>query len=103
MLFALVGFLVPFVFVYNPAVLLQGSPLEIGWGGAQVLAATFFLAITVAGFFKRNMSWWERAITFAAAILLMTPELITSIIGIVIGVGVLMLDFIMEKSRKTAA
>ena len=102
MLFALVGFLVPFVFVYNPAILLQGPALEIGWGGAQVLAATFFLAITVAGFFKRQMSWWERCVTFAAAILLMTPELITSIIGIAIGVGVLMLDFILGKMKKTA-
>ena len=103
MLFALVGFLVPFVFVYNPAILLQGPVLEIGWGGAQVLAATFFLAITVAGFFKRDMSWWERAVTFAAAILLMTPEVITSIIGIVLGVGVLLIDVIMGKSKKAAA
>ena len=102
MLFALVGFLVPFVFVYNPAILLQGSALEIAWGGAQVLAATFFLAITVSGFFKRNMSWWERAVTFAAAILLMTPEMITSIIGIVLGVGILMLDSIIGKEKKFA-
>ena len=103
MLFALVGFLVPFVFVYNPAILLQGPVVDIIWGGAQVLAATFFLAITVSGFFKRQMSWWERAATFAAAILLMTPELITSIIGIVLGVGVLMLDTIMGKAKKATA
>jgi len=103
MLFALVGFLVPFVFVYNPAILLQGDVLSIAWGGAQVLAATFFLAITVSGFFKRNMSWWERAVTFAAAILLMTPEVITSIIGIAIGVGVLLLDVIIGKTRKAPA
>ena len=46
------------------------------------------------------MSWWERAVTFAAAILLMTPEVITSIIGIGIGVGVLLLDVIIGKSKK---
>ena len=103
MLFALVGFLVPFVFVYNPAILLQGDIVSIIWGGAQVLVATFFLAITVSGFFKRDMSWWERGVTFAAAILLMTPELITSLIGIVIGVGVLLLDVIMGKTKKAAA
>ena len=103
MLFALVGFLVPFVFVYNPAILLQGDVLSVIWGGAQVLVATFFLAITVSGFFKRQMSWWERAVTFAAAILLMTPEVITSIIGIAIGVGVLLLDVVMGKTRKASA
>lgn len=100
MLFALVGFLVPFVFVYNPAILLQGDILSIAWGAAQVLAATFFLAITVSGFFKHNMQWWQRVITFAAAILLITPEMITSIIGILIGVGGLLIDVMMEKSRK---
>lgn len=103
MLFALVGFLVPFVFVYNPAILLQGDALSIAWGAAQVLAATFFLAITVCGFFKREMTWWERVLTFAAAILLMTPEVITSIIGIAIGAGVLLLDVIMGKARKASA
>ena len=103
MLFALVGFLVPFVFVYNPAILLQGDVLSIIWGAAQVLAATFFLAITVCGFFKRDMSWWERVITFAAAILLMTPEVVTSIIGIALGVGVLLLDFIIGKTKKVPA
>jgi TRAP-type uncharacterized transport system fused permease subunit len=65
-----------------------------------VLAATFFLAITVSGFFKRDMAWWERAITFAAAILLMTPEWVTSIIGIVLGAGVLLLDVIIGKTKK---
>ena len=68
-----------------------------------MLAATFFLAITVSGFFKRDMHWWERAVTFAAAILLMTPEMITSIIGIVLGVGVLLLDTLMGKSKKAVA
>ena len=41
--------------------------------------------------------------TFAAAILLMTPELITSIIGIILGVGVLALDMIIGKTKKAAA
>ena len=49
------------------------------------------------------MHWWERAVTFAAAILLMTPEMITSIVGIAIGVGVLLIDMIMGKSKKAAA
>jgi len=101
MLFALVGFLVPFVFVYNPAILLQGSLFEIVFGGAQLLAATYFLAMTVAGFFKVNMSVFERVVTFAAAMLLMTPETITSIVGIIIGVAILFFNTV--KAKKAAA
>ena len=100
MLFALVGFLVPFVFVYNPAILLQGTIVEIILGGAQLLAATYFLAMTVAGFFKVNMNVVERAGTFVAAMLLMTPELITSLIGIVVGVAFLFLNVM--RAKKTA-
>ena len=100
MLFALVGFLVPFVFVYNPAILLQGTLVEILLGGAQLLAATYFLAMTVAGFFKVNMNVVERVGTFAAAMLLMTPEMITSIIGIVVGIVVLFLN--VTRAKKTA-
>ena len=100
MLFALVGFLVPFVFVYNPAILLQGTIVEIILGGAQLLAATYFLAMTVAGFFKVNMNVVERAGTFVAAMLLMTPELITSLIGIVVGVAFLFFNAM--RAKKTA-
>lgn len=103
MLFALVGFLVPFVFVYNPAILMQGSFLEIAIGGAQLLAATYFLAMTVAGFFKGQMSIIERVGTFAAAMLLMTPENITSVIGIVIGLAVLFLNNTRFAGKKVAA
>ncbi len=100
MLFALVGFLVPFVFVYNPAILLQGTVLEIVVGGAQLLAATYFLAMTVAGFFKGHMNVVERIITFVAAMMLMTPEMITSIIGIVVGIVALFLNS--ARSKKAA-
>ena len=54
--FAIVGFLVPFVFVYNPAILLQGTIVEIILGTAQLAAGTYFLSVTVAGYFKEKLS-----------------------------------------------
>lgn len=100
MLFALVGFLVPFVFVYNPALLLQGSVMEIVLGAAQLLAGTYFLAVTVAGFYKTTANVIERALTFVAAMCLITPETITSIVGLVLGVVVLFLN--VERAKKSA-
>ena len=100
MLFALVGFLVPFVFVYNPALLLQGSVMEIVLGAAQLLAGSYFLAVTVAGFYKTTANVIERALTFVAAMCLITPETITSIVGLVLGVVVLFLN--VERAKKSA-
>lgn len=101
--FAMVGFLVPFVFVYNPAILLEGTVVEIVIGAAQMLLGTFFLAVTVAGYFKRNFKPFERVALFIAALLLIAPEVISSIIGVVLGVGVLMLDTIASKKNGAKA
>lgn len=101
--FAMVGFLVPFVFVYNPAILLEGNVVEIVIGAAQMLLGTFFLAVTVAGYFKRNFKPFERVALFIAALLLIAPEVISSIIGVVLGVGVLMLDTIASKKNGAKA
>lgn len=87
--FAMVGFLVPFVFVYNPAILLQGTVVEIIIACVQLLLGTYFLAVVVAGYAKGNLNVVERVLLFAAAILLIAPEIISSIIGAVLGVVVL--------------
>ena len=92
MLYALVGFLVPFVFIYNPAILLEGTIIEIAVGGAQLLTGTFFLAITIAGYFKTFLKPWERALTFFAAIGFISPDLISTIAALVFGVIILLVN-----------
>ena len=101
--FALVGFLVPFVFVYNPAILLQGTVVEIVIATVQMALGTYFLAITVSGFLKRNLKAWERIALFAAAICLIAPEVISTVIGIVLGLAILSLDSIAAKKAAKAA
>lgn len=95
--FAMVGFLVPFVFVYNPAILLQGTVLQIVVATAQLGLGTYFLATTVAGFFKYNLNVFERIVLFAAAICLVVPEAISSILGIGLGAAILALSTIRGK------
>ncbi len=99
--FAMVGFMVPFVFVYNPAILLQGTAAEIVIGVVQLTIGTYFLAIVVSGFFKSNLNKVERAILLVASLSLIAPEMISSIIGAVVGIAVLVLSAM--KAKKTAA
>ncbi|MBQ9008784.1 MAG: TRAP transporter fused permease subunit [Clostridia bacterium] len=87
MLFALVGFLVPFVFVYNPAILLQGSVIEIVLAAAQLLVGTYFLALSVSGYFKRELSWWIRLVFFVVALGFIDPNWITTLAALAVGVG----------------
>ncbi|MBR0093779.1 MAG: C4-dicarboxylate ABC transporter permease, partial [Synergistaceae bacterium] len=90
--FAMVGFLVPFVFVYNPPLLLKGTWSEIAIATVQLAVGTYFLAVMVAGYFKANLNAIERVILFAAALSLIAPEMISSIIGAVVGVAVLVIN-----------
>lgn len=100
MLYALVGFMVPFVFIYNPAILLEGSGMEIAISAAQLLAGTFLLALTVAGYFRTYTSKIERVLLFVAACCLISPETISSIIGVAIGLFALITNVI--RVRKNA-
>lgn len=99
--FAMVGFLVPFVFVYNPPILLQGTVLQIAIATAQLALGTYFLAVTVAGFFKKELTVVERGAMLVAAFCLIAPETISSIIGVILGAAVLFLNA--EGAKKAAA
>ncbi len=100
--FALTGFLVPFVFIYNPAILLQGTIVQIIMSAAVLLAGCFFLAVTVSGFFGAEMNVVERILILAVAFCLITPEVITSVVGVVVGVVVLGMNMMRGKKAKAA-
>lgn len=99
--FAMVGFLVPFVFVYNPAILLQGTMVEIIVATAQLALGTYFLAIMVSGFFKINLNKVERLLLLVAAFCLIAPEIISSIIGVALGLVMLLLNAAKAKKHGT--
>lgn len=92
MSYATVGFMVPFVFVYNPAILLQGTAFEIVLGATQLMAGTFLLACSVAGFYRIAMRPYERVLLFSAACCLIIPEVISTIVGIILGIAILGLN-----------
>ena len=49
--YALVAFLVPFIFIYDPSILLVGTPLEIVKGTLILFLGTYLLASGMAGVF----------------------------------------------------
>jgi len=80
--YALVAFLVPFIFVYQPAILLQGTAIEVVEAVIVLAMGTIALASAMGGYLFASLdSVLERGMMFAAALLLITPELITDIIG----------------------
>jgi TRAP transporter 4TM/12TM fusion protein len=89
---AAAGFLVPFSFVYGPALLLDGAPWRIGVGVATATIGVIALAGAVVGWMRRDLSWWERGLLAVGAAALVLPGLGTAAAGLaavaVVGVRV---------------
>ncbi|MBI2159716.1 MAG: TRAP transporter permease [Candidatus Rokubacteria bacterium] len=89
--FAAAGFIVPFFFVYSPALLFQGTWTEIGSVLVTGTLGVVALAAGLEGQFLRPAIWLERGLFIAAAFLLIDPGFTTDMIGLAllaIGLGV---------------
>lgn len=95
--YALVAFLVPFIFIYEPAILLMGTPFEIAKATAILFVGTFLLAAGMAGYLSVPLSRVERVLLIGAAIFMIIPETITDIIGIAVGLGMFALCTIRKR------
>ena len=90
MKFAAAGFLVPFFFIYYPALLFQGTWTEVLVAMLTGIVGVVALAAGLEGYFLRTASWLERALFVAAALLLIHPGLVTDVAGaalLVVGLG----------------
>lgn len=81
---ALPGFIIPFILVYNPMLLMQGddlNPLSVLHMVISALVGIYALSIASANFWLMKTHWLERVLFTAAAILLIKPGLMTDLGG----------------------
>ena len=76
------GFIVPFMFVYEPAMLMIGSWPEIIQASASGFVGCLLLAAGLQGHLLRDCAIWERVLLVAAALLLIKPGWITDLAGL---------------------
>jgi TRAP-type uncharacterized transport system fused permease subunit len=93
MKFAAAGFIVPFFFIYNPALLFEGPWPEILRAVLTGTIGVIALAASLEGYFLRIATWFERALFFVAAMLLIDPNAVTDIIGL----GLLAIGLLVQK------
>lgn len=76
------GFLVPFMFVYGPALLLIGTPGEIVLAFVTGLLGVISLASAGMGYARRPLKGWERSLAAVVAVALVLPDLLTDVVGL---------------------
>jgi len=75
------GFIVPFMFVYEPALLFIGDPLDIAHASITAVIGCLALAAGLNGHFVRHNKPWEWMALIAGALLLIKPGIYTDIAG----------------------
>jgi TRAP-type uncharacterized transport system fused permease subunit len=76
------GFIVPFMFVFEPSLLMIGDWTVILHSFVSATIGTICLAAGLFGYLFRAAPVWERIFLICAAVLLIKPGLVTDLIGI---------------------
>lgn len=92
---AIAAFIIPYMFVYNPAMLMvDATVLEIVWVTATALAGMYALSAGLVGYWYKKLNWIERLITLAAGALLIIPEGMTDVFGFGLFVIMMVIQFV---------
>ncbi|MCM3035769.1 TRAP transporter permease [Bacillus pumilus] len=78
----LVSFIIPYMFVFGPELLGQGSAVEIALAVTGACIGVIFFAAALTGWLKRDLFFYERILSFGGASLLVHTGLLTDLIGI---------------------
>ena len=114
---SIAGFLIPFIFIYEPALLMvdieglaanaREYPLANVFDIIIVLITTVIgltaLSAGLEGFFKTHLGVISRFVLIAAAVLSVVPETFTDIAGIIIIAVVLGLNYFKWKNKELPA
>ena len=97
------GYIVPFMFVYEPALLMIGPWYVTAVALASAVIGVMALAASLHGYLLDALSMWQRAVLFVAAILLIAPELISSIVGLVLLAAVAINQGLLSRIKVTTS
>jgi TRAP-type uncharacterized transport system fused permease subunit len=75
------AYIVPFMFVYEPALLMIGDWTTIVAATGSATIGVIALSAGLFGYLLAPLAMWQRGVLVVAALLLIVPELISSIVG----------------------
>jgi TRAP transporter 4TM/12TM fusion protein len=87
---AVVAYIVPFIFVLNPLLLMSGSPLIIIGAFITATLGTIILGIALEGYLWRTLGWFTRLVLGGAGLALIVPEWRTNLTGAFIAILLLL-------------
>lgn len=100
---AIAGFIVPFMFVFSPQLMLINTTLAEGaWTAVTACIGVFMLAVAVEGYFCAKVAAWLRLVILVGALGLMNPGMVTDAVGIACCIVLFFIQKKKEKALKVA-
>ena len=79
----IIAFIIPFFFVYQPILLMEGNAIDLFHAIATAVTGVIGLSAALTRyFFTRGLPWWEIALLAAGGLLLLYPGGLSDLIGI---------------------
>ena len=101
---SIAGFIVPFMFVYSPQLMLINTTfLEGTWVALSACLGVFLIAIATEGYIYTNMNFFYRIIAATGAVCLIKSGIVTDIIGLVIMIALVLLQKRKAKEQQMRA
>ncbi|MEX2453895.1 MAG: TRAP transporter fused permease subunit [Rhodospirillaceae bacterium] len=101
-------FVIPFMFVMSPTLLMQGSAYAVAWDAVTAFIGVYYVTVGLVGFFRRDMGPVQRVIVGICGLAAIFPDASigiavpgsVSLVALVIGGAVLALDIVGEKRAR---
>ena len=102
------GFMVPFAFCYNPAMMMQGNVGEIISVSLSAIVGVAIMSAGFQGWLLWRLNWFERVLFIGGGLLMFIPGTLTDVTGLALAVILLLLNvkkwekgpgFIMNKHK----
>jgi TRAP-type uncharacterized transport system fused permease subunit len=99
---AIAAFIVPYIFVLNPAMLfIETTPRQVIQILITSIAGMYALSAALEGYMFRVLKWWQRIPAAAAGLLLIDPSAVTDLIGVLVFAFLVVSQHIQNKNSQT--
>ena len=96
----IIAYIVPFIFVFDPLLLLQGPPVMVALALATAALGTVAIGIAMVGYFARPVGWLSRLLLLAGGVGLLIPpggavaySAEINVVGAVVCVGIILREW----------
>ncbi|MDP2409353.1 MAG: TRAP transporter fused permease subunit [Pseudolabrys sp.] len=109
MKFGWTAFIIPFLFVASPSLLMKGEPMHIVAAVTTAVIGVWLVSVGMAGYFLGHVGWLLRALFIVTGIMSLIPAnafaaaLWTDIIGLLAGAGLVVWRFLTTRDARAAA